>query len=321
MTSAVPIVVEAVPEYTGLDRESADNYYRAGQRSALLSSEVINPFRAALRDYTEFDDHNRPEKETEVPCDIGEFRFVMKVTPTTKRPGYRDAFDDTKTYYNARLNEYRAGNRPVDVFTIENEPYISAEGALARIKKSKKKIKSNGIKIEITEEPETPAGIESVTIPLGLDMRELNEGNVRRYLEACALAEDYGRFIAGFEGDLLELTGHSNGRVPDQTEHMFKQIGDHIFHVTSTPYDSTSWGKVISGLDKEPGKKKPENGGDLVLVTRNINAPRLSIYNIRIRKGEHMIRLKGLLKRIEELVKENTETKVRQKPITHYPIV
>lgn len=320
MVKMVPVTVEALPEYTGLDGENADNYYKACQRNALLSSEIITPFRTALKEHTGYDDENRPNGEVEVPCDIGDFRFCMKVTPTAKRPGYKDVFEEVYFYLSTRLDEYKASERPVGVWTIEDEPYVSAEDILAMMNKMKRRIKSKGVKIEITD-PELPAGNGSMVLPLGADTSELTEGNAGRYLEARSMAERYAGFISGFEEELLGFTGYGNDHPPEQAEHMFRHIGRHIFHVASVPYESTCYGKIIAGLNAKPGKKKVETGGDLVLVTKNIEIPRLKMYKARQREGEHLIRLKGLLKRMDKLMEDKTDTKVRQKPILHYPIV
>jgi len=319
MARIVPITVGMLPGYTGLDGGNADNYYRAGQRDAFLASEVVRPFDAALKDGTGYSDENIPDKEIEVASDIGDLSFAVQVTPTTKRPGYKDVFDELDGYLRARLADYKAGNRPVGVLTIDDEPYISANEVLDRLGKARKKVIARGVSMKVSN-PELPAAPQSVVVPLGMDMAELNEGNARRYLEALALSERYAEIIKGFEGDLLGMTGFGKDNPPGQTEHMYTQMGVHVFHIATVPYQSISYGKVIDGLDNEPGKK-PETGGDLVLVAAGIEIPRLRAYDARKRDGDALVSLKGLVRRMEKLVEENTEAKVRQKPIGHYPIV
>lgn len=321
MVEIAPITIQALPEYRGLDGESADNYYRAGQRRALLSSEIVNPFETALKDSTGYSNGDIPDKEKEVPCDVGDFRFLMKVTPTTKRPGYKEVFDEVNDYLASKKAQYDAGERPAGVYTLDGEPYISAQEVLDVITDGKDRIMSKGAKIEITDAPGIPSGISSMVLPLGMGMSELTEGNTTRYLEACALSERYGEFMSAFEEELLGLTGYDNDNPPGTTEHMFQQLGHHIFHVKSIPYESIGYGKVVAGLDKEPGKRKPENGGDLVLAAQGIEVPRMEAYRPKTRDGDRLIRLNILLERIESLVEENTQTKVRQKPFAHYPIV
>jgi hypothetical protein len=320
MNEIAPITVEALPEYSGLDDENADNYYKAGQRKALLHSEIIDPFTTSLKEFTDYSDDNIPDDDMEICCDISDLRFVMAATPTTKRPGYKEVFDDISGYFGARLEEYKAGNRPVGVFTIDGEPYISANEALKMIGKKKRQVTSKGVKISITDMPEIPADVESFVVPLGTDMYELCKGNAQRYLDALSMSKDYAELVSAFEQELLGLTGFSNGNPPEQTEHMYKQLGSHIFHVKSVPVESTAYGKVIAGLDAKPGKKKPENGGDLVLVTNEIQVPRLRVYDTRKRDGDHLIRLKGLTKRMDKLMEQHTQTKTRH-PIAHYPVV
>lgn len=319
--NATPITIEALPGYIELDDDSGDNYYKASQRKAFLSSEIINPFEDSLKEFTDYNDDNIPSSDMEVTCDIGDLRFVLNATPTKKRPGYKEVFEEIDGYLRTRLAEYNAGERPVGIFTIEGQPYISANEVLEAMGKQKRKVTSKGVKVSIARRPDVGINGDSIVVPLGMDLYELTEGNAMRYLEALGMCQGYDDIISGFEQDLLGFTGFSNDNPPEQTEHMYRQVGRHIFHVKSVPYETISYGKVISGLDKKPGKKKVENGGDLTLVTNDIEVPRLGIYKTKIREGDHLVRLKALIKRIDKLVEGNTETKVRQKPINHYPIV
>ena len=315
-----PIIVGAVPGYRGLDDDSADNYYRASQRMAFLSSEIIGPFETGLKESTEYGDDNIPKDEVIVDRDIGQCGFKMKVTPTTKRPGYKDVFYDVQDYLQVKLSQYNASERPVGVFTIDGEPYISAFDVLDRIRESKERVMSKGVKIEITERPDFP-DVDSMVLPLGMDFSELIEGNAGRYLEAFVMSARYGKFISEFENELIGPTGFSNDNPPDTTEHMYRQIGSHIFHVKSVPFESISYGNVVKGLDGKPGKRNVEMGGDLVLVTNDIEIPRTEVLKPKKRDGDKVVRLNALLERICTLVEDNTQTKVRQKPLNHYPIV
>ena len=79
-------------------------------------------------------------------------------------------------------------------------------------------------------------------------------------MQALGLLEKYSQFISGFEGELLGLSGFGDEHMPEETEHMYQQLGPHVFHVKTVPYQSTSFGKVVAGLDKEPPKKMaPKN--------------------------------------------------------------
>ncbi|MBN2042921.1 MAG: hypothetical protein JW754_03890 [Candidatus Aenigmarchaeota archaeon] len=316
-----PISVDALPEYTGLDGKNADTYYMAGQRSAFIYNEVIGPFEQSLKDSIGFSEDNMPGSKREIEKLVGDYGFQITVTPTTKRPGYKEVFSEVDGFLRTKLGSYSAGERPVGIITIDGEPYISLGNVLSKIRDTKEQSLSKGVSISIAGKPDLPEDVFSMVVPLGMDISELNEGNVQRYLEALKLSESYGCFISAFENDLIGMTGFSDENPPQQTENMYRRLGDHIFHVKSVPFNSTSWGKVIGGLDKKPPKRKTENGGDLTLIESAIEMPRLEIYGVRTREREPLIRLNGIISRIDTLVGENTETKVRQKPINHYPIV
>ena len=43
------------------------------------------------------------------------------------------------------------------------------------IRKKRKQVTSKGVKISITESPNLPSGVDSVVVPLGMDMCELTD--------------------------------------------------------------------------------------------------------------------------------------------------
>jgi hypothetical protein len=318
---AKPLVIKATPRYSRLDGENADNYFRAGQRSALIYNEVIDPFTGALKEATGYGSENIPGREKEISLAIGDYGFLLTATPTTKRPGYKAVFDELDGFLDTRQEEYYSGERPVGVITIDSEPYISTESVLSKLENARDRVVSSDVKITIAQKPPLIDGITSMVVPLGMDMAELTQGNTDRYIEALSLQKLYNSFTSDFEQDLLDLTGFDKDSPPDQTEHMYKSLGNHVFHVKSVPYESTNWGKVLEGLDRDPPIKDPSKGGDLVLIERGILDPRLEIYDARVRGDSILVRLDGLIDRMGSLRDEFTKTKVRQRPINHYPIV
>jgi hypothetical protein len=318
--STNPITVEALPPYTGLDGDNAENYYRAGQRLALLQDEVMNPFEDALKDETGYNEGRIPRKEKEIDVHSGRYVFGLKVTPTAKRPGYKELVEDLQNFLDGRLQQYKAGERPVGILTIGGQPYIRVDDVLSRIEDGRETVLSKGTKIAIARRPALRANAPFV-IPLGMDLYELSGGNAKRYLQAFGMCMEYGRIISSFENDLLGEAGFTDESPPDRTEHMYKAIGNHIFHVKTVPYESTSWGKILEGLDKPIPKKKVDNAGDLTLIKEGIQIPRLAPYDARKRDGQPLVRLEGLITRMYDLFFDNTQTAIRQKPINHYPIV
>ncbi len=315
-----PIAIDTLPEYRGLDVENADNYFRAGQRSAFIYSEVINPFETSLKESCGYSDNNIPKKETTESVSAGNWEFSVRATPTTKRAGYKEIVEDVQDFLETRFDLYTNGERPMGITTIDNEPYIAVRAVRDKIKQARGSGAPKGVRLKITERPPILPST-SMVVPLGMDHSKLTEGNTMRYLEALNLNNNYANFIEGFERDLLGLTGFSDEFPPEEMEHMYKRLGEHVFHVKSVPYSSMSWGKVLGGLEKAPPKRNPENGGDLTLINEGIRVPRLEAYQTRTRQGEPIIQLNTLLSRLDDLKDDNTCTKVRQKPIIHYPLV
>ena len=328
MKATMPVTVEVPEHYVQLDEQGAQNYYRARQRKALLEREVINPFENALRDYTGFSDENPPKEATEVGCDLGDARFVMKCIPTKKRPSYEAVFSDLRTYLeNARESFNMAALWVAWRPKGKKGLYIPLHAVERKIEGKQNEVESEGVKIEIATEgaPESVLGdAKALPVPLNGSATVLNEGNARLYLGAKELAELYKTIISGFENALVGLTGYGSKHVPEETMHHWESLGGHLFHVPSIPYPSTSYGKVMSRLTNEDENVK--KAGDLVLLRRGMKVARLRKYDARRRRAEKpedrlFISVDGTLDCLEKIREEETKVKVRQKPIEHYPLV
>ena len=109
---------------------------------------------------------------------------------------------------------------------------------------------------------------------------------------------------------------------PEGTTENFDQVGEHMFRILTIPNETTNYNTVINGLigDKTPTGKIGKTTGDLIRIQEGIEDERTSKYKIRRREDRLYVSLSSLKKRIKELVKEATDTPIRQ-PIEHYPLV
>ena len=328
MKATMPVTVEVPQHYVQLDEQGARNYYMARQRKAFLEREVIKPFEAALREHTGYSDENIPREATEVGLDLGEIRFSMKCTPTTKRPSYEMVLSDLRNYLeNAREPFSLAAAWSIWKPKGKNGLYIPLHAAESRVESKQNEVESRGVKIEIVTEtaPESVLGdAQALPVPLNGASGKLTAGNARVYLGAQELLDLYKSIVSDFENALIGLTGYSNSNVPEETANHWESLGEHLFRIPTIPYASTCYAKVMGDLIKE--SEKPEKAGDWPLLRAGSRARKLKKYDARTRRegkpeDRLFISVDGAIERLDQLMAEHTEQKVRQRPIEHYPLV
>ena len=321
MKPAMPVALEPVENYIGLDERGAENYYKALSRKGLAET-VTKSFECRLKDCTGFSDEHLPESDTEIEYNLGDISFRMLCSPTRKRPSYEAVFSDLKNYLEELRTGYENGIRRKGVLSIDGRPYVELSDITDRINMKRGEVTREGVKIGISEKT-VPSGLfddlYKVTIPLDFQDSQLTEGAARLYLKAEWLVNGYRAVINGFEKALIGLTGYGMENIPEETTHFWESFGRHLFHVPVIPYPSTSYGKVMKRLVGEG--KTAKTTGDLVLIRNNADNSRLSKYAVRIRDGRHFVSLDGIMERITEIRDSETGMKVRQKPIEHYPLV
>lgn len=322
-----PIVIGGLELYSELNETGAEYYYKAMRRKDFLDREVVKKFEKNLKAYPGFSDENIPGEPVTEVCELGDARFHLKTSPTTKRPGYGDVFSYAQEYLAELLRNFQDGTRVAGLITLDGKPYVSAGLVLGKIEGKREEVLERGCKVEVTEK-EVPEALKAeethvLAVPLGNGLGELTPGNAVLYLRALDLLEGYQAIIDGFEGNLKALTGYGKENIPKEPQHLWHQIGRHLFHVPSTPFQSPSYGKMVDRLAKRA--KKPKSTGELVLIEQGLaeglGAKKLESYSPRARDGKHFVSVQGLLDRMGKIKEENTKRNLKQRPINHYPIV
>ena len=73
------ITVEATPSFTGLNEDSAQNYFKAKfSLLPLLKNRIINPFEELLKNHTGYSKINLPDEVTETNLQLGDINFTVK---------------------------------------------------------------------------------------------------------------------------------------------------------------------------------------------------------------------------------------------------
>lgn len=320
----MPVTIEALELYTELDEKGAETYYRARQRKGLLEREFTGKFSAKVKEKPGFSDESPPAEETFESVKVGDIAFRVKATPSTKRPGYEEVFNYTKEVLQEALRNYQNDVRAAGIMTIEGRPYIALDTIRGKIHGKRDEVTQSGVKLEIAE-IDIPKALASeevlgLALDIGNGIAELTPGNAANYIRAQKLLDGYSGIIKDFESGLVEMTGYSNSNPPDETKHMYQSFGMHVFHVPTVPYPAPSYGQMVSRLVKET-QRNTRTTGDLVLIERNSERPELEVYAARTRGGKKYVSIQGMLERMDAIQDLYTDTKIRQKPINHYPLV
>jgi len=301
------------------DKESADSYQRSKYYIIpLLENFVIDPFEDGLKKKTGFNDFNPPKEETQTDITIDRIKFTIITSPSTKRPQYALVYDDIKNYVEYLITEQQRLKRIKDITNINNEPFISLNLLIEKIKNSieNAKVGKEGIKQRIVyDEDKIPKDIKDVT-GFALNISRITtpdiDGSARIYVMAKKINEEYHENIKRFEELIKVRTGYSKENIPDERkEVIITEIPDYLFLVKIIPNVTPSFAKIINNLIYEtPTGKITEKTGILIKAQKGVNDPIIEEIMVEKDKKKYVSlpRFSEYLNRIKE---ENTEKTIR----------
>jgi len=301
------------------DKENADSYQRAKYYMVpLLENIIIEPFETDLKQKTGFSDQNPPKNEIHTDLIVDRIKFTVITSPSIKRPQYTLVYDEIKEYVSHLIEEHQRVGRIKDITKINNEPYISLNLLIEKIKSSieNAKIGKEGIKQKIFYDKETiPKDILNSTA-LAVNISRTNridiDGSARIYLVAKQIYNAYIENIKRFE-ELIKLrTGFSKENIPDERkEVIITEIPEYLFLVKVIPTLTTSFTKVINSLIYEtPTGKITEKTGILIKARENFITTTTDGLIIEKDKKKY-VSLTRFAEYLEEIKKENTEKTIR----------
>jgi len=313
------VSVDKPKPITKFDNESADLYQRGKHYiTPLLDSLIINSFEDDLKKRTGFSDSNPPQKETETEIIVDRISFTVITSPSTKRPQYTLVYEEVTNYVSHLIEEHQRIGRIKDITRIDNEPYISLNLLIEKIKNTieNAKVGKEGIKQKITYDEETVSKDIINATALAVNVSRTNkidvEGSARIYLMAKQIHDAYSENIKRFE-ELIKLrTGFSKENIPDESkEIIITEIPKYLFLVKVIPTVTTSFTKIINNLVYEtPTGKITEKTGILIKARENAETPMAEGLMIEKDKKK-FVSLTRFSEYLEKLKQENTEKTIR----------
>ena len=297
-------------KFEGLTEKGVKKYSHAKLSTVpFLKNQIIKPFEDALKEYTGYTDTNIPSevKETEVECStIPGGRFIITTKPTTKRPGYGNLYTEIQ---NTFLQHSISGNSLI---------YI--KHFLDKIADFREIILSRGVEQKIAPDYEDiDKGLEKAVVSIIKDPKEAIHIPAKglMYLEAGIICANNSEYISDFEKALKEEAGIS--KELKEIRLVEKQIGDALFVMRGTPYESMQYGQICNTFIEELGVlcgEKPElpktekAKAKALAAYEEMNKKVSEIYPLAKKDGRLSVPLENLVKRFEDLKKEFTKDDV-----------
>ncbi len=227
-------------KFNGLTPEGARKYYRAKiDLMPFIKEQIINPFEKALKKYTGYNDKKIPNDvvKTEIECSAIPFeKFVITTKPTTKRPGYSAVYGEIENL----------------LYKLSNEPLVPIKSFLKDIRDYKESITSRGVEQKISPDyDEFKEELEKVDLSIIEEPKKaiLIPASGLMYLRAGKIYSSFAEYVSNFETALKKEAGI--GEELEEKVKLNRQIGNTLFVVRATPYETTEYGKIVNGFIEE----------------------------------------------------------------------
>lgn len=319
------IIVEPLPAYTGLNQESAVNYFRAKFTVLpLLKDLVISPFEALLKEYTCYNDNNLPEQPETKELTLGEITFAISSEKRIKRPGLLEVYEGLCSYLQHLQDGHSKGIKRKGVRTINNQPYVLLDDVIGKLDELKSGVEVDEIKQSVKNDWKGEYN-GPLVVPISTRV-QLVEADALLYVRAEALENKIrSETSLAFEHALKVQTGYDKSNVPEKIEIKWVQMGTHLFRVKTIPEQTVSYANIIKSLMKEPPEKITSRStyGELIAIRDGLpfnDAAAESLYQLNVDHCEKLISIQGTLERVAQLKKEHTNPSINQL-ISHYPLV
>lgn len=275
-----------------------------------LKKEVIEPITEEIKNRTGYSDENIPKEEIQVPIEVGKEKMIVKVTPTTKRPGYEDVYSRICGYLDDLEKAYKDSREQEGMKKIEGVPYIDLPLLINVLYEYRKRIIDRGVKQELLNS-KIESRIKYLAIPVGLDFSKLPHGSLEMLQSANKFHDDEKRnVVERLESLIFEKTGFWEENIPKERNDYWNSYGRYYVHAISSPKETIAYGNIVNTLVGE-GTKKTAPGELILLANRNFDAiPKA--YEFKEKEGRIYIALSGTKKRIKDLLKGNTNLKINQ---------
>lgn len=296
-----PVRITLLPEFTGFNEESANNYYVGKCFSENVSKLLIKPFEKSLKENEGFSLNKLPEEKTETIIELGDYFFNIKSESVNKKPKLKDVYEGVLNYLNFLKEGFDEGIRRKRVIKINDSPFVDLEDILSKIHSLKDEVAGRTLKQTILLN-----GPTNFSEFLLISKHNLSPAGALAYANGKFLNyELQEKTIKPFENALKEETGYSKDNIPKEKIMESFQIGQHYFTVNMSPEQTVKYAQIFNSLVKET-KKITKTTGELVLLRENIPFENSKLYNPTLKKKRVFISVENTIQRINELKEKNT---------------
>ena len=315
------ITVEATPNFTGLNKDSVQNYFKAKfSLLPLLKNRVINPFEELLKDYTGYSKNNLPNEVTETSLQLGDIDFTIKSEKRIKRPRLIEIYEGYLDYLEFLQDGHSKNIRRKGVRTFNDRPYILLDEVFSKLDELRQIVTENEVKHSLKNTfSEEYSG--SIVIPLSYKIM-LNESGALTYVHTKEIIKDISsNTVKNFEDCLKQQTGYHKNNPPKEMDTKWTQINNHLFQIQSIPEETVKYAGIVNDLLKENKKLAPSTG-DLIRIRDGFELAEdtASLYQPKNFRKNMYVSIEGAMERLKGLKMQNTNTSLNQK-ISYYPAV
>lgn len=303
MANLETLTLKMCPSFSGLDEQNLENYVRAKRQAGFLGTLVIEPFESALKAATGYSEENIPKIKTVSDIAAGDLKFKVATNPTTKRPNYCEVFGKLVDY----VSETRIDAKKKE---IEGITLVDGVGYCIPVNDLLGKVNS-WLEVDPTVKQQIERPImyvpQRLVVPYKLDFSDISENVAKTYLETFGFAKQIVETVVEpFEIALKSETGYSKEKLPKRTEATWVPVGNTMLRVLSVPYPSPKYAEAVNGVvaDLETIKAGSQIVG----------------YKVQDIDGRRCVLMKAVVDRLNDVLEENTETKLRQE-ISYIPNV
>jgi len=330
-----------------IDEETFLNYMKFENDKKILNRRIIEPFKNSLCASTGYDDENLPESPQDLVVPVGSVEYRIHVTPTTKRPSYKNTLENFENFINFLIEQNKNGVRREGVRIFEGkegrEPYVRNDILLEKLVEGLTKLTEGkeGVRFKIEcMDPALKIEVpEKIYIVWNRNYGALTDYNARIFQQARNFLVEGKKRTEGyttkkngktirvkrFKEILLEEGLTTLGIKAEELEEpvAIQYPFEHIVFIQQLePRKSVKYKNVVEALIKDAPQKitKRSRIGDLVLIENFdnfkesgfVNEKFIEDYDPRRYEGSMYIRLFGIKKRVEQYIKEFEESNIEQ---------
>ncbi len=301
-----PNLVKILPEFTNLDAENTNNYFKAKRGIDLLEHYIINPFESQLKKETHYDNENLPRKKIDSEFDLGKYHFKVCNEIRQKKPKSSEIFKNITDYFKFLERDYNEGIKRKNVFTMDETPYTTLDNLIQKISEFKEEVSEENIKQTITYSHEGEEEFSHGVMLPDEPYNQLNEYGAILYTDSKHILNDLKKkIVKPFQDKLKEQIPYNKDNLPNKLKKIQMNIEGNRFELSANTINNPSYAKIFNALTKE-GKRVTKTTGELILLRDGFDLDEKikEFYQPIIKSGTTYVSIPGISERMKDLKQE-----------------